>query len=60
MQTIVDPQSEAGRLFMQARRYHLRQAWFAIIRLYLSEDDDEAMRAAIGRSETMMRRFASA
>ncbi len=60
LQTIVDPQSEAGRLFIQARRYHLRQAWFAVIRLYRSADDDEAMRAAIGRSETMMRRFASA
>ncbi|MCH8977872.1 MAG: hypothetical protein IH945_01340 [Armatimonadetes bacterium] len=60
LQTIVDSQSDAGRLFMQARRYHLRQAWFAIIRLYRSEQDDEAMRAAIGRSETMMRRFASA
>ena len=58
--TIVDAESEAGRLFMQARRYHLRKAWFAIIRLYRSEDDDEAMRAAIGRSETMMRRFATA
>ena len=60
MQTVIDPKSEAGRRFMQARRYHVREAWFAIIRLYRSEDDDEGMRAAIGRSETMMRRFASA
>ncbi len=58
--TVVDPQSDAGRRFIKARRHHVREAWFAVIRLYRTERDEEGMRGAIRRSEKMLRRFASA
>ena len=56
--TVVDPKTPEGRAFLQARTYHIRRAWDAVVRIYRSYGEDEAMRAAIDRSDKMLRRFA--
>jgi hypothetical protein len=60
LQTIVDPSSDAGRQFLQARMHHLRQAWELVLRIYRESGEDEVMCGAIERADAMMRKFAIA
>ncbi len=56
--TNVDPSTEAGALFLEARPHHLSRAWEVIVRIYRETGDEQMFRAAIERSDAMMRRFA--
>lgn len=58
--TVVDPKTDSGMAFLQARFHHIQSAWEIILRVYRQEGDEAAMRGAIERADTMMRRFASA
>jgi hypothetical protein len=60
LQTIVNPNTDPGRLFLEARPHHLRQAWELVLRVYRESSDDAAMRGAIERAEAMARKFAKA
>lgn len=56
--TVVDPTSEAGRLFLEARPHHLSKAWEIVVRIYRGTGDENLFRGAIERSDSMMGRFA--
>ncbi len=60
MQTVVDPNTDAGRLFIEARPFHVKRAWEIVVRIYRESGDEKAFRAAIERSDAMLRRFAAA
>jgi hypothetical protein len=53
--TVVDPQTEPGEAFLMARPHHVRNAWRTVVDLYAKSDKDEEARAAIQRSEEMLR-----
>lgn len=58
--TVVDPQTEAGRLFLEARPYHVQKAWEVVLRVYRLHGDQQMFRDAIERADAMQRRFAQA
>jgi hypothetical protein len=58
--TIVDPSSEAGQRFLEARAHHLSRAWEIIVRIYRGTGDEAQFRSAIERSDSMMSRFGQA
>ncbi len=58
--TYVDPKTDSGNAFLQARSHHLRAAWDLVLRIYQQAGDDAAMRSAIERADAMMRRFVTA
>jgi len=58
LQTYVDPASEAGQRFLEARPTHISRAWEVILRVYRGAGDEQVFRGAIERSDAMMRRFA--
>ncbi|MEX2244580.1 MAG: hypothetical protein WD716_12120 [Fimbriimonadaceae bacterium] len=60
LETIVDPASDSGRQFLQARVHHLRQSWELVFRVYRESGEDEIVRGAIERADAMMRKFAIA
>lgn len=55
----IDPESEAGKGFMSAKPFHLRNAWSTVIRLYGDSGQTQQARDAIGRMEQMLGRFGS-
>jgi hypothetical protein len=58
--TVVDPESEAGLRFLEARPHHLSRAWEIVVRIYRGTGDENLFRGAIERSDSMMSRFAQA
>jgi hypothetical protein len=56
--TYVDPSTESGRRFLEARPHHISRAWEIIVRVYRQTGDEQKFRDAIERSDAMMRRFA--
>jgi hypothetical protein len=60
LMTIVDPDSDAGRSFLEARPHHLSRAWEIVTRVYRAAGDEAAFRSAIERADRMQRRFTQA
>ena len=60
LQTYVDPESEVGKSFLNARLHHVQATWEVVLRIYHEQGDEDAMRAAIERADAMMSRFAVA
>jgi hypothetical protein len=56
--THVDPGTEPGQRFLEARPHHISRAWEIIVRVYRETGDEQMFRDAIERSDAMMRRFA--
>ena len=55
--TVVDPESEAGSRFLEARAHHISRAWEIVVRIYRGTGDENLFRGAIDRSDSMMSRF---
>jgi hypothetical protein len=60
LQTIVDPKTDAGQMFLEARLHHLSRGWELVTRVYRMSGDEQAFRGAIERADAMQRRFAQA
>jgi tetratricopeptide (TPR) repeat protein len=58
-ETIVDPQSAAGQAFLQAKPFHIRDAWTAAARLYQNAGMAEEAQEAIRRYDQATDRFGS-
>jgi hypothetical protein len=54
MDTVVDPETEPGQMFLVARPHHVRNAWRLVIELYAKAGKDEDARQALARSEEML------
>lgn len=60
LSTVVDPASESGKAFLNARPHHVQRAWRAVIGLYLENEMTEEARDAVLRSEQSLARFSRA
>ena len=58
--TYVDPSTEVGQRFLEARLHHISRAWEVVVGIYRASGDEAAFRAAIERADQMQRRFAQA
>jgi hypothetical protein len=54
METVVDPKSDPGKMFLMARPYHVRNAWKTIFQLYTKAGKEDEARKSLERSEKMM------
>jgi tetratricopeptide (TPR) repeat protein len=52
--TMVDPESEAGKLFLFARPHHIASAWTKVIELYQAAGEDELAKQAVERATRSM------
>ena len=59
LQTYVDPTTNVGIGFLNARQHHLKIGWDLVLRIYQENGKQDAMRAAIERADKMMSRFAT-
>lgn len=60
LMTYVDPTTDVGKAFLNARSHHINAGWDVVLRIYNQLGDQAAMRAAIERADKMMSRFAAA
>ena len=56
----VDPSTDAGKAFLQAKPFHIQNAWSLAIRLYSDAGKSEMAREAIERRDKMIKRFGNA
>lgn len=56
LQTVIDPETEAGRVFLVAKWHHIRKAWEMVIELYREAGNEEEAQKALQRSIDMMQR----
>lgn len=54
MNTVVDPNTEAGKAFLFARPHHVRAAWQLIVELYAKAGKNAEATAALSRGEQML------
>ena len=52
--TVVDPDSEAGQMFLLAKPHHVRNAWTVVFNLYLTSGHEAEARKALAEGEEMM------
>ncbi len=55
----INPDSDAGKGFMAAKPFHVKNAWSEVIRLYSEAGKTSEARDAIGRMDQMLGRFRS-
>ena len=49
--TVVDANSESGKVFLAARNHHLQKAWDKVMKLYTASSRTDLARAALQKSE---------
>lgn len=53
-QTLVDPNSDAGKMFLAARPHHVRNAWMTVLDLYSAAGRDDLAQKAMRRMDAML------
>jgi tetratricopeptide (TPR) repeat protein len=56
----VDTETDSGKAFLQAKPFHITNAWALVIRLYADAGKQEMAREALQRRDTMIRKYGSA